>query len=184
MHVADPEPLPDIDTGLHIVRWKAPGFLRMRRDGLLDPKREFELVNGMVLHRAYGSPRHDTIVAELARRLETASCDVRIDQEMILDDLDAVVTPDITVVDGLTIPLVVEVSDDAPRLDGQEKELYAQAGVEVYWHIDLAWKMFYAHKRPWPDGYGMRSLGPNDRPAHTGFDPLPELVLDDLLDLP
>lgn len=185
MHVTDPEPLPEIDTGLPVVRWKAPGFVQMRESALLDPKRQFELVDGLVLHRHCGSPRHDAVVAQLVDRLRAAdaSMDVRTDFELVLDDLDAVVSPDVSVWDRSPTPsLVVEVSDDAPRLDAQEKaRLYARAGVATYWHIDLAWTMLYAHTRPHGDEYGLRSTGPTCEPAPTWFAPMPDLVLDDLL---
>lgn len=188
MHLADPERLPDLETGLHLVRWKVPGFEWMRREHLLDPKRRFELVDGLVLHRSDHSQRHDRVVAELARRLAEAAVneqlEVAVDRELRFERLDAVVTPDIVVSRGVEVPsLIVEVSDHAPRLDGMEKaRLYARAGVEQYWHIDLAWTMLDVHRHPHEEGYGMRAGGPPREVCPTFFAPLPELCLVDLLE--
>lgn len=147
MHVTDPERLPDIENRSSSGALEAAGFEWMRREHLLDPKRRFELINGLVLHRSDHSQRHDRVVAELARRLAEADVneqlEVTVDRELRFEALDAVVTPDIVVSLGVEVPsLIVEVSDHAPRLDGMEKaRLYARAGVEQYWHIDLAWTM-------------------------------------------
>lgn len=188
MHVTEPDRLPDIDTGLHVVRWKVPGFLSMREAQLLDPRRSFELVDGLVLHRSDRSQDHDDVVTELARRLAEAPLDgaptVEIDRELRFEALDAVVTPDIAVLERHQVPrLVVEVSDDAPRLDAMEKaHLYARAGVELYWHIDLAWTMFGIHTHPRDHGYGLRVGGPPHEPVHTWLPALPELNLHELLE--
>jgi Uma2 family endonuclease len=188
MHITDPQRLPDIETGLHLVRWKVPGFEWMRREHLLDPKRRFGLVDGLVLHRSDHSQRHDRVVAELARRLAEADVneqlEVTIDRELRFETLDAVVTPDIVVSRGLEVPsLIVEVSDHAPRLDSMEKaRLYGRAGIEQYWHIDLAWTMLDVHSHPHTDGYGMRAGGPPREACPTFFAPLPELCLVELLE--
>jgi hypothetical protein len=185
MHDTEPISLPDVDNGLQVVRWNVSGFDEMRRHQLLDPKSQFELVDGLVLHRDVGSERHDAVVSELARRL-TAACPayaVLVDEELRDDDLNAIVVADIVVLaDDIAPRLVVEVSDDTPRLAAIEKpRLYARAGVEEYWHIDLAWRFAQIHKHPYDDGYGMRASAPPDRPVPTGLDELPELVLDDLV---
>ncbi len=186
MHSPDPLSLPDVDTGLQVVRWKVCGFEQMRRLELLDPKSQFELVDGLILHRDVGSERHDRVVTELARRLSDACAgwDVLVDEELVYEELEAVVVGDIVVLnEGVAPRLVVEVSDDTPRLAAQEKaRLYARAGVEEYWHIDLAWRFLQIHKRPYDDGYGMRGSGPSDIPLLTGIDQVSELVLDELLD--
>lgn len=183
MHSTTPLSLPEVDTGLHLVRWNTRGFLHMRKLELLDRKGEFELVDGLVLHRAAGSQRHDRVVAELARRLERTTADVAIDAELCWRRLDAVVTPDIVVRRAGKPPrLIVEVSDDAPRLDAQEKaRLYARARVEEYWHIDLAWRFIQIHARPHDDCYGIRTSGPSYRPLPTHLPALPEIELDELV---
>ncbi len=186
MHGSDPVSLPDVDHGLHLVRWKVSGFDEMRRLELLDRKAQFELVDGLILHRDAGSPRHDRVVAELTRRLETAyrsSADVAVAEEVRFDDLDAVVVPDVVVRSGSAPPsLIVEVTDEAPRLEAQEKaRLYARAGVEEYWHTDLAWQILWVHAHPHDDQYGMRSCGPSNRASLTHVPGLEDIVLDELL---
>jgi len=177
--------LPEFDLGLRFVRWHVDGFQEMRRTQLLSHKCRFELIEGMVLHRSGGSRRHDRMVAEVASRLRVADplTDVVVDHELEFDDLDSAVTPDIVVFEGGDLPaLVVEVSDDAPRLDAQEKaNLYAKAGIPTYWHIDMSWEMFYVHRSPWSRGYGIRGVGPNDRRVLTGDPRYDGLVMDELL---
>src|SRR4051794_14719644 len=101
MHAPDTISLPDIDNGLHLIRWKARGFDEMRRIGLISHKAEFELVEGMILEREFSSPRHERVVAELARRLKAAlrgaPWTVRVDKELRLEAFDSVVSPDISV---------------------------------------------------------------------------------------
>jgi len=187
MHSPDAISLPDVDNGLQIVRWHVSGFEQMRRSELLYRKARFELVDGLILHRAEGSFRHDRVVAELARRLELAydgtDLAVAVDSELEFGEHDAVVSPDIVVACSGEAPrLIVEVSDDAPRLDAQEKpRLYARVGVEEYWHIDLAWRVLRVHARPHDDEYGMRASGPSYRPALTHVPGLEDIVLDELL---
>lgn len=183
MHSPTPLSLPEVDSGLHLVRWNTRGFLRMRQLQLLDRKGEFELVDGIVLHRDAGSRRHDRVVAELARRLERAAADVAVGAELCWRKLDAVVTPDIVVRRAGKPPrLIVEVSDDAPRLDAQEKaRLYARARVEEYWHIDLAWRFVQIHAGPHDDCYGTRISGPPYRSLPTHLPELPEIQLDELV---
>jgi Uma2 family endonuclease len=186
MHHPDPLSVPDVDNGLQVVRWKLRGFDEMRRTQLLDRKSQFELVDGVVLHRDVGSESHDRVVAELARRLVRAypEWEVLVDEELRWEEHAAVVVADVVVLaDGIAPRLVVEVTDDTPRLAAQEKaRLYARAGVEAYWHIDLAWRFLQIHRSPYDDGWGVRTSGPPDRPLPTGLDRVPELVLDELLD--
>jgi hypothetical protein len=186
MHTTDPIVLPDADSGLQLIRWNAQGFDELRRRGLLHHDCEFELVEGLLLHREPRFDRHERVVAEVARRLEPCcpiGWTVGVDEELRLDDLDSVVSPDVALLSPSAPPrLVVEVSHSAPRLEGMEKErLYARAGVEEYWHIDLAWNVWRAHARPHADGFGYRASGPSDRPSLVGIEGFEPLSLDELL---
>lgn len=187
MHDSDPIVLPEIDNGLRLIRWTARGFDELRRRELLSPKAEFELVEGMILHREFPSQTHERVVAELARRLNDVprgrGSKVRVSEEWRLEEIDTVLFPDIALT-GRTGPprLIVEVSDTAPRLDALEKErLYARAGVEEYWHIELAWNVWRTHDSPHHDGYGMRASGPSYRPTLTRLEGFEETTLDELV---
>lgn len=189
MHQSDPAPLPDIETGLSVVRWKACGFKQMVRSGLLDPKLEFELVDGLVLHRSARSRDHDLVVNELADRLRSAHDDlpfteVAVGHELCLKELEAVLKPDIAVLSGGEVPvLVVEVSDAPARVDAMDKaRLYARAGVELYWLIEIGWGTFHVHVRPHGPDYGLRASGPPWQPSQTWLPAMPELTLNELFD--
>jgi hypothetical protein len=184
MHDDEPIDLPDPERGLRMIRWNARGFDELRRRELLSRECEFELVEGLILHREWGSRRHDRVRDEVARRLEAiGEYAVAIDQELRLDDLDSVLIPDISVLAAVGPPrLIVEISDTAPRLDALEKErLYARAGVEEYWHIELDWMVWRTHSRPHADGYGCCASGPSDRSTLTDLDGFDEISLDELL---
>jgi Putative restriction endonuclease len=188
MHQDNPESIPDSETGLRIVRWNLRGFLELRRRGLLSRTGEYELVDGLILHRDGGSNRHEAIVKELANRLR-ADCDsplvsVKRDFELLFEDQEAAVTPDLVVLrerDGLP-QLVIEVSEQTSRVDGMEKEhIYARAGVEEYWLLDLPWSLMYVHTSPDHDGYGLRSMTPKGSVAMTHVALEGTLVFEDLL---
>jgi Uma2 family endonuclease len=184
MHDSEPTMVPDVENGLPVLRWTVGGFLSLR-EHQLNPRYQYELMDGFVLHHGGHSAQHDAVISELARRLRIHSKGaLGTGPELCFDDFSAVVRPDIVVSDGLVPELIVEVSDDAPRLDGLEKaRLYARVGVEHYWHVDLAWRSIKIHSRPYSDGsYGMTLSGPHDRALPTGFAGLDELVLDELLE--
>lgn len=188
MHQTNPESIPDSETGLRIVRWNLSGFQELRSRGLLSPEGKYELIDGFILHRDGGSQRHDAVVSELAGRL-LASTDspeviVERDFELLFADQEAAVTPDLIVLDERSSAprLVIEVSEESSRVDAMEKErVYARAGVEEYWLIDLPWRLMHVHSSPWPDGYGCRSLSPNGMAAMTHVALRGELKLEDLL---
>lgn len=188
MHQDDPELVHDPETGLRILRWNLRGFLGLRAQEILCRNGEYELIDGLILHREDGSPRHDAVVIDLARRLleyyGSRPVSVQRDVELLLDDQDVAVTADLVVFDGSDeIPrLVVEVSEHNSRLDAIEKErIYARAGVEEYWQLDLAWSLMYVHCSPGMHGYGCRSMSPKTMAAMTEVALEGELVFADLL---
>lgn len=187
MHADTPVSLPESDRGLALIRWTALGFDELRRRDLLSHKCQFELVEGLILHREDWSPRHDRVVAELARRLEPAAAghkaSVAVDEELRLDELDSVVSPDIILLRRNRPPrLVVEVSHTAPRLDARKKQLlYAKAGIDEYWHIELDWCVWRTHASPHRTGYGMQASGPSDHATITRLEGFEDLTLDELL---
>lgn len=184
MHSPDVLILPDAENGLPMIRWKVLGFHELRRQALLSHKCEFELIEGLILHRESWSAAHDPVVAELADRLREADIgEVRTDEELSLDDLDSVVSPDIAVGDGLPLPnLVVEVTHSAPRVELHEKQkLYARAGIEHYWHVDLADRVWRTHSLPDRCGYRSRASGPAYRETHTMLDGFADCSLDEVL---
>lgn len=179
-----PLPLPDSETGLHIVRWKAEGFFRMQRSEVLDRRSEFELIEGLVLHREVGSKRHDAVVDRVCRRLSAARLEVDPEHELVSHEQSCVVYPDMVVTDRTNRPcLVVEVSDGAERLDHVEKpRLYSRMGIEVYWQIDLVWRVMYVHLHPGPNGYGMRASAAGDRSLPSGMPELSDVCFDDFVE--
>lgn len=185
MHSIESDPLPDLDMGLHVVRWYVDGFRELRHSGLLSTKCHFELIDGLIVHRGAGvTSRHDSVVAAIERLLSQSNpaMTILVAHELAFDEFDSLVCPDIVVYDGADLPvLVIEVSDDAPRIDAQEKaRLYARAGIPEYWHIDLAWNFIQTHEGPHCHGYGMRASGPAWRPLPSRFAP-DGLVLDTIV---
>ncbi|MEZ4401499.1 MAG: Uma2 family endonuclease [Kofleriaceae bacterium] len=108
-----------------------------------------ELLCGAMVEVVADCPGHDPVVGVAAARLRArggAACEVRVKQPLPLTDF-TVARPDL-VVGPVTTPwasgrpatwLVVEVADASlPKDRGLKRVLYAQAGIEEYWVVDLA----------------------------------------------
>jgi Uma2 family endonuclease len=97
------------------------------------------------------------------------SLSITVSKELCFNEFDSVVAPDVVVAgDRGPARLIVEVSDGAPRLDALEKpRLYARAGVEEYWHVDLAWRFIQVPRLAAPRARSARSGPTRPCPARS-----------------
>jgi Uma2 family endonuclease len=123
-----------------------------------------QLIAGEIIVMPAFNPPHPAATNLTAKALETAfgsGFHVRIQQPLTLPD-DSEPEPDVAIVPGqvrdylnnhpTTAPLVVEVSDKTLRLDRNTKgRLYASAGLQEYWIINLVDRQLEVYRRPIPD---------------------------------
>jgi Uma2 family endonuclease len=143
-------------------------YRRMSELGILNPDERTELIAGqIVLMVAKGTP-HVTSLHLLANALRDQlghAALVRTQDPIQLDDYSEP-EPDLVIVRG-TVPeyaahhprpseiyLIVEVADSTLKQDCEIKDkLYAQAGIDDYWVIDLKNRQLHIFRNPSPTGY-------------------------------
>jgi Uma2 family endonuclease len=147
-------------------RFTVDEVTQMVRSGILGEEDRVELIEGELLVMSPGEPPHANTVDRLAERLRgiySADCRIRVQLQL---DVSPVTQPepDIAVVRGDErtygarhprgddCVLVVEVAYSSRRRDLVKAQLYARAGVPVYWMVDLEKACLVVHERPRADG--------------------------------
>ena len=124
-----------------------------------------ELIRGVIVEKMSKSILHAKLVSRLLRLLQAAILDsywVRQEAPLTLEDSEP--EPDLSVVIGLeetheTHPtsavLVVEVSVTTLAEDREMISLYAEAGVQEYWIVNVPERCIEVHRHPSPSGYSV-----------------------------
>lgn len=124
-----------------------------------------ELLGGMLVEMSPEGVDHAWIIQELNRLLTRGLPDhltLRVGNPWVAGDLSEP-EPDFAVVARAdyrrahpdTALLLIEVSWSSRRKDlGTKARIYARAGVERYWVIDIEHRLVHVHTGPGPDGYG------------------------------
>jgi Uma2 family endonuclease len=136
-------------------------FHRLYEAGILPPDERAELVEGEIFELSPMNPEHATGMRKVRRALLAAFGEgfVVSDQLPLVLDSETEVYPDFSVCAGdlddyadhhpTTASLVVEVSDTTARFDrGKKASLYATAGIEEYWIVDLARRRVEVRREP------------------------------------
>ena len=139
--------------------------LRMVRAGILDEDDRLELIEGELLVVSPQDPIHASAVQRLTRKLVRAYGDafqVRV-QLPIRASAVSLPEPDLAVVrggersfdrqhpEGSDAVLLVEVTWSTAQRDRRKVEIYARAGVPVYWRLDLEHGRLEVYENPAPD---------------------------------
>jgi len=136
---------------------------RLLADGWFEGER-IELLEGMLVEMSPEGPEHAWVVQELNRLLTTAlpgHLRVRVANPWVAGDLSEP-EPDLAVVPKgvyrrahpATAVVLIEVSGSSRRKDlGPKATIYARAGAERYWVIDLVARLVHDHTSPAADGY-------------------------------
>ncbi len=126
-------------------------YERMAAQGVFDPAKRIELVDGELIVMSPQSGRHSKVVLLVAKALERAfgaGHTVRVQMPIALSDLSEP-EPDLAVVPGSpddypddaqprSALLVVEVGDSSLAFDrGRKLRAYAAAGIAEYWVVNL-----------------------------------------------
>ena len=153
-----------------VRRWTREEYYRMGEMGLFDGQR-VELIDGEIIQMAPQKDVHSAVIGLAHKAIEQAfgpSYWVRMQLPLELPD-DSEPEPDISVVPGSprdfigtghprNALLVVEVSDTTLLFDQRVKSaLYASAGFEDYWIINLIAQRIEIHRHPRPDAADWRN---------------------------
>lgn len=140
--------------------------MRMVEAGIIGEDDRLELIEGELLVVSPQDPIHAGTIQRLDRRLQRTYGDryqVRPQLPVIASQF-SMPEPDLAVVrgdersfdrrhpTGADIVLVVEVSWTTARRDRGKAEVYARAGVPVYWLLDLEHRRLEVYEAPAPDG--------------------------------
>jgi len=156
--------------------WTREEYYRMAEANIFAPCERIQLIEGEILQMPPQGPSHSTGVRTAQEVLRIAfgpGFDVRPQLPLTLN-LTSEPEPDIAVVRGSfrdyrtahpsTALLVVEVSDATVAFDRSEKSsLYARAGIQEYWLINLPEQQIEVHRDPRPNqdmpfGYGYAQI--------------------------
>jgi Uma2 family endonuclease len=169
-------------------RWSRIEYDRLIDLGVFRPGEPIELIGGeLLVAEPQGAP-HYTSIRKTARALERAfgpSWDVRTQGPMGLDD-ESEPEPDVAVVPGdpedyrtshpTRAVLVVEVSESSLAFDrGHKGSVYARAGIQDYWIVNLVDRVLEVYREPSPDAaapFGARYSRREDFDASGEVSPL------------
>lgn len=152
----------------NLKSWTVHDYHLMSDLGILDPTERTELIAGQItLMVAKGTPHVITLQlfgSELLSQLGTESL-IRTQDPIHLDD-SSEPEPDLVIVQGkildyvdrhpqpADIHLLVEVADSTLSYDCQIKDkVYAKAGIQDYWVIDLKNRQVHIFRNPQSTGY-------------------------------
>lgn len=164
-----------------IWRLSVQQYHAMIQAGILTEDDPVELLEGWLVLKMPKSPSHRMVTRLLGKALERLlPADWYVDTQEPITIIDSEPEPDVVVVRGDTrqyhdrhpgsqdVALVVEVADTTLRRDRTlKKRLYAQAGIPIYWIVNLPERWFEVYTQPSgpiesPD-YGRRQdFGPAD----------------------
>lgn len=161
-------------------RWRlrASDFELLHEAGALADVRKAELIDGDIYGMSPQMARHARVKTRLAfaiaARLKAigAELDVIIEVSVVVAD-DSVLEPDIVVssyrgigfVPANTVALVVEIADSTVSRDlGRKAVLYAAAGIQEYWVVNVNGRCTQCHTLPGADGYQGQQAVPFGQP--------------------
>jgi Uma2 family endonuclease len=156
-----------MSTGLHLT---LDEYERMIEGGAFDALRDrrIELIDGELREMTPPGPTHTEAVSRITHWsvLEPPrdAVKVRIQDPIGIPQLDSAPQPDIvwakprTYVDRYPLPeevlLLIEVADSSLDYDcGEKAELYAAAGIQDFWVVDLQNRVIHVFRRPSATGF-------------------------------
>jgi len=152
-----PPPLP-------VRRFSVAEYRKLAEVGILTEHERVELLEGWIVPKMVHNPPHDNtveLVDEALRALLPPGWRVRVQSSITTADSEP--EPDLTLVRGSArersgrhpvpseIGLIIEVADSSLETDRRDKaRLYARAGIEHYWIVNLVDRCVEVHEEPSP----------------------------------
>jgi Uma2 family endonuclease len=151
------------------IRWTRQQCAAIREAGILTGR--YELIEGEILVKMGQKPAHASAIVRLMTWLVALFGGEYVRIQLSLDVTEAAgdynePEPDVAVTtqpytaylerhpEPADLLLVIEVSDTTLRFDLSTKAaLYARAGIDDYWVVDLAGRQIVVHRQPTSEGY-------------------------------
>ncbi|MGA2499510.1 MAG: Uma2 family endonuclease [Tepidisphaeraceae bacterium] len=140
--------------------WSRQAYYALAADGIWAGRR-VQLIRGEIIEMPPQGHLHFVAIARAARLLEGIFGPahwIRTQAPLDISD-ESVPEPDVAVTEHpiehysshpTTALLVVEVSDSSLRLDREKAELYAAAGIQEYWIVNLVDRQLEVYRHPSP----------------------------------
>ncbi len=147
-------------TALPVHRLDLETYDQMVESGALEGER-VELLEGLIVDMSPQSPSHSAVLEALVRHFRQTESWLRVQSPLAIPP-DSEPEPDIALVaerppagqHPRTALLVIEVAVSSHAIDrGVKSQLYARAGVPVYWLIDVPRRVIEVRTQPGADGY-------------------------------
>jgi Uma2 family endonuclease len=150
-----------------VRRFTADEAMRMVDAGILGDDEPVELLEGALVEMSPQGPRHAFATIRLAQRLRGVYAEdahVREEKPLAASEHD-LPEPDVAVVrgresacadrhpSGADAILIVQLALTSQRIDRRKASIYASAGVEVYWLVDLAARRLEVRTTPVDGAY-------------------------------
>lgn len=148
-----------------VHRWSVAEYLQLAKLGFLGEDDQIELLEGWPVKKITKNPLHDGTVDQinllLASRLPRGWY-VRLQNVVVTND--SAPEPDLAIVRGQPknyrdrhpgpsdVALVIEVADTSIARDLEKRRLYARAGIENYWLVNLLKRQLEVFADPSGDG--------------------------------
>jgi Uma2 family endonuclease len=167
---------------LKMRRWKRVEYERLVARGFFQPDERLELLDGLLVIREPQGSRHAAVVALVHEVLQHAFGRgyTRRDHSPVALDDTSEPEPDVIMVRGRPLDylhghpstplLIVEVAETSVARDRRKGGLYARAGIQEYWIVNLVDSVLEVYRQPAaapPASYGAkyRSVRLLRRPA-------------------
>jgi Uma2 family endonuclease len=145
---------------LKLRRWRRVEYERLVERSFFQPDERLELLDGLLVVREPQGSLHAAVVTLVREALQRAfgrGYTTRDHSPVALDDVSEP-EPDITIVRGKpldyrhghpsTALLIVEVADTSVARDRHKSGLYARAGVQDYWIVNLVDDLLEIYRQP------------------------------------
>nr|WP_309695972.1 Uma2 family endonuclease [Armatimonas sp.] len=176
-----------------LLRWNVEEYERLVALGVFSPEKRVELIEGEIVEAMPQKPAHRltvSLILPIAMRWSGEGYHVLCQSPLRLGN--SVPEPDIAIVSGqprdyatshpTTAALVIEVSDTTLEYDQTIKAaIYASAGIEDYWIININERTVEIRRQPGPSGYrSLQTYSEVDTVAPL-FNPTASIAVADLL---
>lgn len=145
-----------------VYRFSVEDYHRLGETGILTPADRVELLEGWIVPKTVHNPPHDTALSLVIGQLRPLLPDGWYDRlQMPITTSESEPEPDIAIVRGsprdysdrhpapAEVGLLIEVADSTLGLDrGTKARLYARAGIEEYWIVNVVDRQVEVHSDP------------------------------------